>query len=104
MNSFPFEDVEGFDWDAGNILKIWDAHKVRPSECEQIFQNGPFGGKPDEKHSAEEERHFVFGSTNERRLLTVVYTIRRRLIRVISARPMSRNERKDYAEAIAANT
>jgi uncharacterized DUF497 family protein len=100
----PFEEVTGFDWDAGNILKIWDAHKVRPSECEQVFKNEPFGGKPDEKHSKVEERHFVFGRTNEKRLLTVVYTIRSGLIRVISARPMSRKERKDYAETIAANT
>jgi predicted DNA binding CopG/RHH family protein len=31
----------GFDWDKGNIDKIWFKHKVSPSECEQIpkFKN-----------------------------------------------------------------
>ena len=75
----PYEEIESFEWDAGNILKIWDSHQVRPSECEEVFANGPFGGRPDIKHSTTEERHFAFGATNEGRLLTVIYTIRGRL-------------------------
>ena len=100
----PYEQDEGFEWDAGNILKIWDSHQVRPSECEQVFFNGPFGGRPDEKHSQTEERHLVLGQTNEGRLLTVIYTIRGKLIRVVNAWPMSRKDRRIYAEAIASRT
>jgi uncharacterized DUF497 family protein len=100
----PFKEAEGFEWDNGNILKIWDSHQVRPSECEEIFANGPFGGRPDLKHSSDENRHFVFGRTNEGRLLTVIYTVRERLVRVVNAWPMSRKERKNYAEAIASHT
>jgi len=62
------------------------------------------GGKPDEKHSESEKRHFAYGKTDKNRLLTIVYTMRGTLIRVISPRPMNRKERKDYAEAIASNT
>ncbi len=82
-------------------LKIWDSHQVRPSECEQVFLNGPFGGRPDLKHSEREERHFAFGRTNEGRLLTVIYTMRDGRLRVVNAWPMSRKERRNYAEAIA---
>lgn len=100
----PFEGAEGFDWDSGNLLKVWDTHEVLPSECEEVFVNQPFGGRPDEQHSAREERHFAYGRTAKRRLLTIVYTMRGTLIRVISARPMNRKEKKEYAEAIAADT
>jgi uncharacterized protein len=100
----PFEKAKGFDWDAGNLLKVWDSHKVRPSECEEVFGNAPFGGTPTTKHETAEDRHIVYGNTNEGRLLTVVYTMRGDLIRVISPRPMSQKERKEYAEAIASHS
>jgi len=100
----PYKEAEGFEWDSGNLLKVWDTHKVLPSECEEVFANNPFGGRPDVKHSADEKRHILYGKTNQGRLLTVVYTIRNGRIRVISPRPMNQKERKEYAEAIAANT
>jgi uncharacterized DUF497 family protein len=49
-----------------------------------------------EKHSASERRLFALGQTDAARLLFVVLTVRGRLIRVISARDMSRKERKVY--------
>jgi uncharacterized DUF497 family protein len=100
----PFEKAIGFDWDSGNLLKVWDSHQVLPSECEEVFANLPFGGRPDIKHSSKEERYFVFGKTNEGRLLTVVCTMRNRLIRVLATWPMSRKERRNYAEAITSHT
>ena len=100
----PFEQPRGFEWDVGNILKIWDSHKVRPSECEEVFFSQPFGGTPDVKHSETEERHFAFGTTNEGRLLTVTYTMRKERLRVVNAWPMSRKERRNYAEAIERNS
>ncbi|HEX5317280.1 MAG TPA: BrnT family toxin, partial [Candidatus Kapabacteria bacterium] len=79
-------------------------HQVRPSECEEVFANLPFGGRPDIKHSSSEERHFAFGRTNEGRLLTVIYTIRGKLVRVVNAWPMSRKERRNYDEAITSRS
>jgi uncharacterized protein len=98
----PYEEAVGFDWDSGNLLKVWETHNVKPSECEEVFANRPFGAKS-AKDSTIEKRHLAFGKTNEGRLLAVVYTMRNRLIRVISPRPMSRKERKEYAEAIASH-
>jgi uncharacterized DUF497 family protein len=43
-----------------------------------------------------EERIYGLGHTDAGRLLFVAFTIRQRLIRVISARDMSRKERRIY--------
>ena len=46
-----------------------------------------------------EPRYFALGQTDESRRLLVVFTIRELLIRVISARDMNKNERKEYERA-----
>ena len=86
----------GFDWDEGNVEKNWISHKVTVAECEQIFFNLPLVVADDLKNSRKENRFYVFGQTNASRLLFLVFTIRRKLIRVISARDMNRKERKVY--------
>ena len=86
----------GFDWDQGNLPKIWEGHKVSGAECEQLFFNHPMVTAPDEKHSGEEDRYYALGHTDAGRLLYVVVTIRISLVRPISARDMNRKERKVY--------
>lgn len=86
----------GFDLDEGNIFKNWEKHRVTASECEQVFFNLPMVAVPDEKHSYDEARFYALGQTDSRRLLFVVFTVRNKLIRVISARDMNKNERKVY--------
>jgi uncharacterized protein len=87
---------EGFEWDAGNTPKIWDRHGVLPTECEEVFLNRPLIVGGDEKHSANEERYYALGETDGGRLIFIAFTIRGVLIRVISARDMSRKERRIY--------
>lgn len=89
-------ECEGFQWDADNSAKIWDRHQVVPSECEELFFNRPLIVGNDEQHSAGEERFYALGQTESCRQLFVVFTIRGRLIRVISARDMSRKERRIF--------
>jgi uncharacterized DUF497 family protein len=89
-------ECKGFDWDEGNILKNWEKHGVSASECEQIFFNFPLIASPDEKHSLMETRFYALGHTDARRYLFIVFTIRKDLIRVISARDMNRKERRIY--------
>lgn len=89
-------DWEGFEWDEGNLLKNWNSHRVSASECEQVFFNRPLVTGPDEAHSATEARRYALGVTDAGRCLFVVFTIRGRKIRVISARDMSRQERKVF--------
>lgn len=85
----------GFKWDKDNIEKNWLKHKVSPIECEQIFFNKALVAE-DLKHSQREKRYYALGLTDDKRLLFVSFTIRRDRIRVISARDMSKKERKIY--------
>ena len=90
------EKIEGFEWDEGNILKNWEKHKVTAGECEEAFLNEPLIIFGDVRHSLSEKRYLAFGQTNQGRKLTVIFTIRRNKVRVISARNQNRNERKFY--------
>lgn len=89
----------GFQWDAGNAEKNWERHGVSRTECEEVFFNQPLLVVADEKHSKQEPRYFALGQTGFGRQLFVVFTIRDEFVRVISARPMSRRERKIYERA-----
>lgn len=89
----------GFDWDAGNRDKNWLRHRVSATECEQVFFNEPLLIARDQKHSGHEVRYYVLGRTDAERGLFLVVTLRDDLVRVISARDMSRRERKEYEHA-----
>jgi uncharacterized DUF497 family protein len=99
MDNEWIESCEGFDWDLGNFEKNQNKHLVSRWECEQLFFNEPLVIFDDEKHSKSESRHYALGQTDEHKKLMIVFTVRKNLIRVISARPMSRKERKHYEQA-----
>ena len=88
----------GFDWDAGNRGKN-AKHRVSDGECEEVFFNLPLLLSPDEAHSEHENRYHVLGQTNGSRRLFMVFTMRETHIRIISARNMTRKERRTYDEA-----
>jgi len=88
-----------FDWDEFNIHKNWDTHQVTWWECEEVFIGEPLLLSHDMKHSKTEPRYFALGITHEGRTLFVSFTVRGKKIRPISARDMSRKERKIYAES-----
>ena len=91
--------VTGFNWDEGNSAKIWQRHSVTQADAEQVFFNRPLVVGESSIHPSQETRQFVLGRTDEGRELTVVFTLRGSLLRVISARPMSRKERRIYAQS-----
>ena len=93
------EQLHGFEWDSGNAEKNWLGHKVSRSECEEVFFNEPVLLYEDTKHSQSENRNYVLGKTNNHRKLFIVFTIRKELIRVISARDMCKKERGIYEQA-----
>lgn len=92
-------ECSGFAWDAGNIHKNWERHQVSVGECEQVFFQRPIIIARDLGHSQDEPRYAALGQTAAGRHLTVVFTVRDTLIRVISARAMSRRERRLYERA-----
>ena len=95
-DSVSLPGFEGFDWDEGNIEKNWLAHQVTPQKAEQVFFNRPLIVADDVKHSRSEKWYLVLGQTDEDRPLFIAFTVRKRRIRVISARDMNRRERKVY--------
>jgi uncharacterized protein len=94
------DTIEGFDWDAGNERKNLK-HEVSMAETEQVFFNQPLLLLEDAAHSQTEPRFHALGHTNEDRLLHISFTLRasNTLIRVISARDMSKKERQIYEQS-----
>ena len=95
--------LEGFEWDAGNSAKNWSSHQVRQTEAEQVLLNRPVVFAADVKHSQVEPRYFTLGRADGGRHLAIVFTIRGNSVRVISARPMSRAERRVYGKIVASS-
>lgn len=99
---FDFGLVEGFEWDYGNARKSVDKHGVSQSEAEQVFFNAPLLVVDDARHSDAEPRYHALGRSDTDRRLHITFTLRAEgtMIRVISARDMSRKERLVYDEEI----
>ena len=97
------DTLEGFEWDAGNSEKNWKRHRVMQAECEQVFANLPLLLSVASKAAGAEARYFALGRTDVSRDLAVVFAVRGGRVRVISARPMSRRERKEYLHAQSAS-
>lgn len=92
-----WSSILGFQWDQGNASKNAIKHGVLCAEAESVFIAEDVSLLEDAKHSSEyEQRYHVIGTSSEGRLLTVTFTIRNNLIRVISARPMNQREIKKY--------
>lgn len=94
------ENCEGFEWDEGNSNKNWHLHAVTNGECEDVFFNLPFIVAADNEHSENEQRFYALGRTDADRRLFIAFTIRNNLIRVISARDMTKSEMRKYVEKI----
>ena len=95
---FDFSNVTGFQWDGGNATKSLTKHRVTSQEAEEVFADPGLKVLEDKAHSAGEPRWKAFGITAATRFLTVSFTIRGAFLRVISARPMNRKERKAYEQ------
>ncbi len=97
MDSYgKLQKCDGFEWDESNAKKNWQKHQVTPAECEEVFFNKLLVVAEDVKHSKHEGRFYVLGKTDLGRKLFIVFTIRKELIRVISARSMNKKEKRSY--------
>ncbi|MCX6630573.1 MAG: BrnT family toxin [Candidatus Solibacter sp.] len=91
------DKIDGFDWDAANVSHIL-RHAVTPFEVEEVT-----GRKFVVIHARtvkREKRWKLFSKTALGRYLVVVFTIRRKLFRTVTAYEMNAAERKKYAPEI----
>lgn len=86
-----------FIWDHGNAQKN-KKHGVANSESEEVFFDENKAMLRDTLHSEGEERFIIIGRTKKARLLFVVFTMRDKKIRIISARDVNKREVHLYEE------
>jgi uncharacterized DUF497 family protein len=95
---YQLEDLElEFEWDELKARRNFDKHGVLFREAAEVFLD-PFQQWLEASRN-EEHRDAIIGYSRAKRLLLVVYVERDVRIRLISARPATRQERRRYEEA-----
>ncbi len=87
-----------FEWDEDKADANLHKHGVSFDEAQTIFADPLAITISDPDHSADEDRFIIMGESEKQRVVVVVYTERRKKIRLISARKATRVERKKYEE------
>lgn len=93
-----FREPIEFEWDKGNVDKNFIKHRVRDEECEEVFFDLEKRILRDPLHSGAEKRYMIIGRTKKHRILFVVFTTRKKKVRVISARDLNAKELHLYHE------
>ena len=88
-----------FEWDSQKAKKNLVKHKVSFEEASTVFHDPLFITVVDDEHSLDEERYITLGLSNRGRLVMVAHTDRTEMIRIISARPATKQEEEFYANA-----
>jgi uncharacterized DUF497 family protein len=87
-----------FTWDPAKAAANLRKHGVSFVEASTAFTDPLSITIQDPDHSVSEERFLLMGVSDGRRLLVVAHIDHDDLIRIISARPATRRERKTYEE------
>jgi uncharacterized protein len=89
-----------FEWDPVKAKSNQRKHQVAFKEAATVFRDTMSITFYDPDHSEEEDRLMTVGFSTTGRLLMVAHTERGDQIRIISARELTRVERKAYEEEI----
>lgn len=87
-----------FEWDERKALANRRKHGVTFHEAASVFGDPLALTYSDPDHSMAEHRFITFGMTRLRHLIVVAHADRGDTVRIISARLMTRQERKMYEE------
>lgn len=94
------KQVFEFEWDKGNLGKN-KKHGVEDQETEEVFLDERRFIFKDRVHSGKEERFRIIGKTKAKRLLFIVFTMRDKKIRIISARDINKKEVHLYEKKVS---
>lgn len=89
-----------FEWDPKKAAQNVTDHGVSFEEASSVFADPLARIFDDEDHSDKEQREIIIGHSIRERLLVVSFTERIGVLRIISARKATRNERKDYEQNV----
>jgi hypothetical protein len=89
-----------FEWDSRKARSNLSKHGISFEEASTIFGDSLSLTIPDPDHSITERRYVTVGRAFNSKLLVVVHTDRGNNIRIISARPASRRERRFYEQEV----
>ena len=87
-----------FEWNENKAEHNLARHGVSFDEAKTVFDDPLYVDFYDPDHSDEEHRYIIMGQSRQGRLLIVSYTEREDVIRLISARQVTRRERAAYEE------
>jgi uncharacterized DUF497 family protein len=87
-----------FEWDPGKAAGNLRKHKVSFTEAATVLGDFLGATASDPDHSRDEHRYITVGLSSRGRLLMVAHAERRERIRIISARKLTRDERRVYEE------
>jgi uncharacterized DUF497 family protein len=88
-----------FEWDRHKAILNLRKHGVSFEEAATALLDGLSTTASDPDHSSGETRLITFGLSARRRLLAVSNTPRGEFVRIISARPATKQEREIYGSA-----
>jgi uncharacterized protein len=88
--------LPGFEWNREKAESNLKKHGVSFEEAASVFDDPSSLTADDPNHSVGERRFVALGYSIAQRLLIVVYTERKDTIRIISARPTTKPERRTY--------
>ena len=89
-----------YEWDAGKAAANLKKHRVSFEDATSVFIDPLAVTFPDPDHSMEENREITIGHTMREELVFVSHCERGKRIRIISARLVTRLERRQYEEGI----
>lgn len=87
-----------FEWDAKKAAENLRKHRVSFNEAATVFGDFLSTTAADPDHSEEEDRYLTVGRSDSGRLLLVAHAERGGRTRIVSARTLTRSERKAYEE------
>jgi hypothetical protein len=87
-----------FEWDDAKASANLKKHDVSFEEAQTVFDNPLAAIFDDEAHSFDELREIIIGHSQRNRLLIISFAERLNSIRIISARPTTKKEGKDYEQ------
>lgn len=87
-----------FEWDPVKAYANEGKHGITFDEASTVFGDALSATGRDLAHSAGENRFITFGLSSYGRVLVVSHTDRAGTIRIISARPATRKEKRIYEE------